>query len=280
MNKWNEQDICFLKDNFNKYTKKELANILQRTESSIQIKANRLGLKRKEKYFYNKEFFKCIDNEEKAYWLGFIYADGYVSKNKKGTKYSLGIELQKSDDTHLKKFNKSLNGNVQVTYRTRNNIEIAGKCVESANTCVIRLYCTSMALDLINHGCCLNKSKIKTEPKGVSNDLIKHFIRGYFDGNGSITHSYNKAVDKYYFKVTISTGSIEFAKWINLYLNNIGIDSSFYKDGKVANKIQLFYKDNKKFLDYIYKDSNIYLDRKYNKYLIAVYGENVTSIHK
>ena len=50
------------------------------------------------KYFFNEDFFEIIDNENKAYWLGFIYADGYVSAK------SLVIELHKDDESHIVKF--------------------------------------------------------------------------------------------------------------------------------------------------------------------------------
>ncbi len=46
-----------------------------------------------------KTFFDVIDSEEKAYWLGFIYADGNVSKNG----YTLTIGLQATDSSHLMK---------------------------------------------------------------------------------------------------------------------------------------------------------------------------------
>ena len=77
---WDKEDEDFLINNYNLYSRKELANILNRTTSAIQNKARRLNLKKESKYYYDKKYFNIIDSEEKAYWLGFIYADGYVQK--------------------------------------------------------------------------------------------------------------------------------------------------------------------------------------------------------
>lgn len=60
--------------------------------------------KHKSTYFINENIFEKIDTEEKAYWLGFIYADGYVSTNT----YAFGIELSIKDIDHLIKFKKFL----------------------------------------------------------------------------------------------------------------------------------------------------------------------------
>lgn len=275
MSVWTNEDLEFLKNNYNKLTKKEIADILNKTSCAVQLKANRLGLKKDEKYHYNKSFFKEIVNPSQAYWLGFIYADGYITANKTKTKYSIGIELNVNDYEHLKKFNNSIEGNVPVTSRIRNGHIIVNHAVGEFRICSIRLYCTQMAKDLESHGCCLNKSLIKTKPVGIPENLMRDFIRGYFDGNGTICTSYNKQVDKSYLKVQIETGSKEFSNWISIYLKENGFENHIVDD-KNAYKIQIYSKSNQKFLDYIYKDSEIYLNRKYEKYLCAVYGESNT----
>ena len=103
--KWNEEDIEYVKKNYSIMPTKDIAKILNRTESAVQIKARRLGLK-KYPYNCNYRFFETIDTEEKAYWLGFIASDGWISINKNTNSGTVGIELQVSDIDHLKKFNK------------------------------------------------------------------------------------------------------------------------------------------------------------------------------
>lgn len=63
---------------------------------------------RTKRYVYNKYFFEVIDTEEKAYWLGFIYADGYHNEKY----HSIKITLKTSDYEHLLKFNKAIDGNL------------------------------------------------------------------------------------------------------------------------------------------------------------------------
>lgn len=51
------------------------------------------------KYTFNENIFSIIDNEEKAYWLGFLYADGYLTDQG-----LFGCALQEKDKAHLNKF--------------------------------------------------------------------------------------------------------------------------------------------------------------------------------
>mgnify|MGYP002625860766 CR=1 FL=1 len=44
-----------------------------------------------------------------------------------------------------------------------------------------------MKVDLIRLGAIPNKSLILEFPKDIPNDLIRHFVRGYFDGDGCIS---------------------------------------------------------------------------------------------
>lgn len=61
------------------------------------------------KYFHNENFFENIDTEEKAYWLGFLYADGYITERSNGYgQESFGITLSAEDENHLIKFKHSI----------------------------------------------------------------------------------------------------------------------------------------------------------------------------
>lgn len=280
MSVWTNDDLEFLKENYNKYTKKQLAQMLDKTTNAIQVKASRLGLKREEKYFYDKNFFEHIDTEGKAYWLGFIYADGYISWSKKNRGYVVGIELQDSDYKHLEKFNKCIGGNVQVVHRKRKDVEICGVPVGDCTICSIRLFCKKMFDDLVSHGCCMNKTSIKDAPVGVPENLLKDFLRGYFDGNGTITYSYSKRVDKSYIKLFFTTGSEKFAKWLNETTKKLGFNSYVGKNNENSYKVYVSEYDVVDFLNFMYKDSNIYLQRKYEKFIDAVYGRGSVIDHK
>ena len=65
-----------------------------------------------------ENYFKVIDNKEKAYWLGFIYADGYLERLK-GNQLRLGIEICKKDEILLDKFIGSIgiNKNFKIWFK-------------------------------------------------------------------------------------------------------------------------------------------------------------------
>ena len=54
-NTWSKEDLDFLKENYNKYSSKEIGEILNRTRCAVQLKINKIGLKREDKYFYNEK---------------------------------------------------------------------------------------------------------------------------------------------------------------------------------------------------------------------------------
>lgn len=272
LRKWTKEEFDYLAANYATMNVEEIAMVLNRSVQSIHLKANRNGLAKPKLYFYDKRFFKDIDTEEKAYWLGFIYADGCVSHNKNKRNHEVSISLKESDYHHLEKFNDSINGNVGVSFvYKKDSLLKDGRTIKGSTVGIIRLYSSDMVNDLISHGVIPNKSLIKDAPIGVPEHLMCHFLRGYFDGNGTICYSYTKAVDKYYIKVAYETGSIKFANWLCNTIKSIGFDCKLIND-KNAYKIQLkgSKQDKHNYLHYLYKNSNIYLDRKYEKYLCAV----------
>lgn len=204
--------------------------------------------------------FEKIDNEEKAYWLGFLYADGSVGS--KEDKIELG--LAEKDLKHIEKF--------------RNFIGIQNKISYRENTSSYRYSFRSAKCkqDLISKGCVPKKSLILDFPTEgqVSKDLIRHFIRGYFDGDGWFTNT------EECFQVGI-IGTENFIKGFLNTIDDINKNNKIFdvhrKDGA---KRYVFgaYQDVLNFLNYIYKDCNVYLDRKYEHYLDFI--NNGSHYHK
>lgn len=212
------------------------------------------------KYQVNENYFEKIDTEEKAYWLGFLYADGNVRmhKNRSGI---LKLKLKQSDKQHIEKFNSSLNSN----YPIKDGLEILKyknreyKCYYS----VVCIYNTKMVKDLYNLGCMNNKTfKIKF-PEFLDSELIRHFIRGYFDGDGCIT-SKNKKNGR----VSIVSASYDFL----IRLNEILINCVSVANNKIGDKKGCYVinwcglSDVENLHTYFYECSTIYLDRKRKKY--------------
>ncbi len=128
----------------------------------------------KQKYNIDKNLMNVIDTEEKAYWLGFFYADAY-NNEKRGR---IVIELQEQDKSHLDKCAKFFGSPREPFLQLKNK----GKYI------AYRLELNSIYLSKVlkQHGCPQAKSFTIIFPKWLNNNLINHFIRGYFDGDGSI----------------------------------------------------------------------------------------------
>ena len=210
------------------------------------------------KYSYNKDFFKVIDTEEKAYWLGFIYADGYIVNGIKGKNNdSLGITLSNKDKEHIEKFKKSIDSNHPIRiYKSK----------YGSNSARIIIQDEELVADLIELGVLRNKSLILKFPTTdmVDKSLIYHFIRGYFDGDGSFKKKGQK-LNGYDFSVL---GTIEFLTELRTYL---GVDNEIRKCNKNndSNNYHLTFGGNQKVkqvANMLYGNANIYLDRKYKRY--------------
>ena len=197
------------------------------------------------KYSLNQDYFKEINTEEKAYILGFIYADGCVSK--KG--YELIIKLNNKDRILLEKIRNEMDSNQPINY------------VKNKNQSILRISSKKICLDLLNNGVMPAKT-FKIEFPSLNLNLVRHFIRGYFDGDGCIT----KIKNRNSFNIVIFTASENFmSKMVNI-LDKYGIKNGVYKrDSGYA--IQFSKKDSViKFGKLIYEDSNIYLERKKEKF--------------
>lgn len=143
------------------------------------------------KLLFDETMFDIIDTEAKAYWLGFWYADGYLdarplNPNTKA-KYGVEISLKGDDFEHLEKFNKFMK-------HSKNIVKISDvKCGETlCKRCRWGVTNKHLWNTLNNLGCTPRKSLTIAFPDEsifVSKDLIKHFIRGYWDGDGCLSWS-------------------------------------------------------------------------------------------
>lgn len=209
-------------------------------------------------------FFETIDTEEKAYWLGFLYADGCVCESKKNGRVSslrLEVGLSSIDKAHLLKFLKHLGYNKKIESKST---KLNGV---THHSCRITITDTEMCRDLIKLGCTPRKSLTTTFPteEQVPKSLQKHFIRGYVDGDGSIGFKHAKYKDKTYRRPFLTIlGTKDFIKGLlketNWKKNTIQHPSGAYQIEWCGGNVV-------KYTDWLYKDSIVNLERKYNKYL-------------
>lgn len=217
------------------------------------------------KYHFNEDYFKDIDTEDKAYWLGFIYADGCIRENQgRGKNKGLGLEisLKESDRGHLAKFISDIGCNDESIIKKK-IVKLKGKEYTSYK---IVINSTKMCRHLISKGVFLRKSlKLIFPTKSIISDkYINHFIRGYFDGDGNIgirnTHRYANNP-----RVTF-IGTEDFLILLkaifekDLSVTNVKLQM---KRGSKAFSYQKSSNDARKILKYMYDGASIYLDRKY-----------------
>jgi intein/homing endonuclease len=144
-------------------------------------------------YKHDREYFKVIDTPEKAYWLGFIFADGslYKRDNNRGWKgYNFELSLKNADREHLVKLAKAIDCNVPIKTRS-STLKKYGTFYSSR----LMFFCDEFARNLINCGCTVNKSLTLEFPSEriLPKLLYSHFIRGYFDGDGCIWTGYKSS---------------------------------------------------------------------------------------
>ena len=250
-------------NNLNK-SSKELEGILKISHKKIieYCKNNNIRLKHM-KSSYDLDFFEKIDTEEKAYFLGLIYADGYILNGRKNRKESDAVGLALTDLDVLEKFKKVLNSNhpINIYQDSRNkNWKPTGRII---------IYGEKITQDLISKGVLKNKSLILTFPSYdiVPKELISHFIRGYFDGDGHLGHYIiHKNINK--FTLTL-TGTWEMLAGIqDFFKTHVNFTQRFPEREK--NNYTLFYTGRLQFfriLNILYSDATVYMDRKYNYYL-------------
>lgn len=201
----------------------------------------------------NHSFFEVIDSEEKAYWLGFMMADGYVVKRKTKAKYMIGLKLQEKDASHIEKFKEALETNAVIR-------EINGKRNGKINKArEITFYSQQMGEDLINHGVIPNKTGKEVVPKKVPNDLMAHYMRGYFDGDGSSSRGI--------FNICCSHFMIQDVK--NILINEGVKKEAIYVYDRV--KVQVMQVNRREEVEkialWLYKDATICLERKKENYI-------------
>lgn len=121
---------------------------------------------------FDHRFFARIDREEKAYWLGFLFADGCVYTRARKGAMQLTVCLQDGDASHLSRFCSAIGSRKRpLVYPEKRR-------------CELRHSSDLMCGDLIVHGCTPRKTRSVRFPS-LAPALVGHFVRGYFDGDGS-----------------------------------------------------------------------------------------------
>ena len=207
-----------------------------------------------------KDYFKQIDTREKAYWLGFIWADGCISSDYKN------IILDLVDGEHVVKFCNAIESD--------NKLYIHGNKGQYTR---VSVGCKEMALQINDYGCTPSKSLTIEYPNTniFLGDFEKDFVRGYFDGNGCLCFSstMQKRSDlnssKLYKREHWLFSIVGTKSMMNGIKNFLPVDTAIKQISSNGisrikcggnQKIKIIMKS-------FYDNATIYLNRKYNKYL-------------
>ncbi len=198
---------------------------------------------------FNIDYFENIDTEDKAYFLGFIAADGHIRYNQN----SLVIKIKRDDIKILEKF--------------KNVIEFEGDIWYAPNDqCQIFMTSSKLIQDLSKYSITANKTN-KVEFPEVSTHLINHFMRGVFDGDGCISIKKEKRVGKGGDRgqVNLCSGSKQFMyKYVDKLVEHVGVkrnkirflnDSYYIIDWAGLTDVENIY-------HFLYKDATTFLTRK------------------
>src|SRR5258708_5369172 len=205
------------------------------------------------KYKVNEKFFDKW-SPQMAYLLGFTYADGNIYKT------SLSWDLQMRDEELLVKIKKALDCDYPIIKRKDS----------------VRLRISNQILigGAIKRGL-LPKKNLRNELPNMPNKFLRHFVRGYLEGDGWVV----VRKDRNEGDIGFVSGNKEFLDFLCRTIN-----SKFLVKGRVRTKVkttaknvlsttyhlEYFSSTAFKIAEWVYKNiskDDLFLDRKYNKYL-------------
>lgn len=125
----------------------------------------------------DEDYFQEIDSERKAYWLGMLMADGNVANY--NNRYCIRLTLKQEDTYIVEEFKKDLKSDAPIY-------------IDKHNRATLRVWSKKMFNDLQLHGIIPRKTGKEIIPSTIPDELIHHFIRGFFDGDGTINIRSNR----------------------------------------------------------------------------------------
>jgi hypothetical protein len=218
------------------------------------LKNAMITLRSDDKHDYKIDFAH-LDTEVKAYVLGLLAADGRMYHHRRAT----CLKLKLDDLELLEKLRDYIQprGEVRIYYNTnQHGTDVCEFCINNVELCQ----------QLYSHGIIPNKTRAVKLPPNLPNYLLNHWMRGYFDGDGSVFHRNNRP--------TLSglecnmTGNINIITFVKTYFNKICNSSTkIHQTGDHTFKVVYTGTKAVSFLQHIYADATIYLERKYQRAL-------------
>lgn len=214
------------------------------------------------------DVFSKIETELQAYLLGFYAADGNINEKRK----TFRIHLQKQDSELVYLYKDIISPDARTfTVEEHKTTGRNGQEVNAHESFGVDITSAKLCTDLVNLGIGYNKSYSDLHIPEIPESLVRHFIRGYFDGDGCITIWLSKEKGKSdrvrgKFDICAKSASIlnEFIKFFATH--DIKINLNYLKRDDMYRISTSSKKELEKIYNMLYKDSNFYLSRKFNKF--------------
>ena len=249
---YTKEMLDYMIANYKTMEYKEIAEHLGLTSKQVRTKMSQLGY-RKNRTFNNR-YFQYIDTPLKSYFLGFIFADGWVCANNEPRNYEFGIELQSQDKYILDELNKELGGVHKIFHTDACKTVILGHEVNRGESDTLRVYSKPLVLDLINNGIVVNKTQHDIVPH-VSDDLFFDFLRGYIDGDGCYWNTIQRP-DCVYLHITCASRKV--LEYLQERLYSYDIKTQIYTENDRKHRLMCTnYNDMKTLINKMYYDQNV-----------------------
>lgn len=217
-------------------------------------------------YSKNEDFFEKIDSEEKAYWLGVVASDGHVNLKNNNVK----LTLKYIDYDLVFKFAEALDYDGPIKVEDVETVLPSGeKCkskIAQVTICSKKLVSSLVKLGFDNH----KTYTLDFDFSNIPQELLKHFLRGYFDGDGTCNITRGPS-GKICYHVVCTGSTIMMKKIEDIIKKEInGINTEVFPPKKERPWTSVVRVNGKEwfecFNNYLYKDATIYLYRKYKRY--------------
>lgn len=203
------------------------------------------------KYAVNHDYFENIDSEDKAYFLGFMYADGY-NRQVHGQK-SMTLNLAIKDISVIESLREKVcpDKKLYINYRSLKNPNWQDSVCLSVQS-------VKLSDDLAKWGCVQAKTHILTFPENLDPNFYRHFIRGYFDGDGYCNPKRFDLIGTIPFLERVQEILM---KELNLNKTKLG---RRHKDREDTIRTLIYGGTHvtKRIYEYLYKDAEYFLERK------------------
>ena len=212
--------------------------------------------------------FSKIETELQAYLLGFYASDGNINEKRK----TFRIHLQKQDSEIVYLYKDVISPDAR-TFAVREHKTTGrnGKEITAHESFGVDITSSELCNDLVNLHIGYNKSYSDLHIPNIPQELIRHFIRGYFDGDGCFTIWLSQEKGKSdrvrgKFDICAKSASIlnEFIKFFSLH--DVKLNLNYLKRDDMYRITTSSRKEVQKIYNILYKDSYFYLSRKFNKF--------------